>query len=257
MSDGRSVPPDGSIPIGVPRPGSATSAEPTDAEIGAGLASGDERCLELAFRRWGRLVHRLASRSLGDPLEAEDVTQQVFLAAWRGRGSYRPDRGPVAAWLVGVARYKIADALSDRTRRLSLVAAAAAGARQQAASDGELDRLLDRVVVVDELERLSPVQRDVLTLAYFTDLTQQQIALRTGMPLGTVKAHCRRGLLRMRVRLAPQASAVPMPSAQSSLPSAGRGSRPSGKGSAPNRNGGQARRAPGVHGARGGDHERP
>ncbi|GHD83371.1 sigma-70 family RNA polymerase sigma factor [Streptomyces goshikiensis] len=259
MSDGRSVLPGRSLPTGSrdpSRPGPATSADPTDAEIGAGLASGDERCLELAFRRWGRLVHGLASRTLGDPLEAEDVTQQVFLAAWRGRGSYRPDRGPVPAWLVGITRYKIADALSDRTRRLSLVVEAAAGPQPQAAADGELDRLLDRVVVADELERLSPAQRDVLALAYFADLTQQQIAQRTGMPLGTVKAHCRRGLLRMRVRLAPQASAVPR-APEAGPRTGGRGSGPSGKGSAPNQNGGRARRAPGVHGVRGGgDHER-
>ncbi|WP_327301517.1 sigma-70 family RNA polymerase sigma factor [Streptomyces goshikiensis] len=262
MSDGHSVLPGRSLPTGSrdpswPSPATpATSADPTDAEIGAGLASGDERCLELAFRRWGRMVHGLASRTLGDPLEAEDVTQQVFLAAWRGRGSYRPDRGPVPAWLVGITRYKIADALSDRTRRLSLVVEAAAGPQSQAAAGGELDRLLDRVVVADEMERLSPAQRDVLALAYFADLTQQQIAQRTGMPLGTVKAHCRRGLLRMRVRLAPQASAVPR-APEAGPRTGGRGSGPSGKGSAPNQNGGRARRAPGVHGVRGGgDHER-
>ncbi|MET7529951.1 sigma-70 family RNA polymerase sigma factor [Streptomyces goshikiensis] len=266
MSDGRSVLPGRSLPSGPrapswpdARPSSATSpasADPTDAEIGAGLASGDERSLELAFRRWGRLIHGLASRTLGDPLEAEDVTQQVFLAAWRGRGSYRPDRGPVPAWLVGITRYKIADALSDRTRRLSLVAEAAAGPPPQAAVGGELDRLLDRVVVADELERLSPAQRDVLALAYFADLTQQQIAQRTGMPLGTVKAHCRRGLLRMRVRLAPQASAAPT-APEAGPRTGGRGSGPSGRGSAPNQNGGRARRAPAVHGVRGGgDHER-
>ncbi|MFG2292483.1 RNA polymerase sigma factor [Streptomyces sp. NPDC048603] len=182
----------------LPSPGEAT-----DEEIGAGLAAGDERCLELAYLRWGRLVHALASRTIGDRLEAEDVTQQVFLAAWRGRTGYRPDRGPVGAWLVGIARYKIADALSDRTRRLELVAAATDGARIPAAPGGDPDRLLDRVVVTNELERLPRAQRDVLELAYFGDLTQVQIARRTGMPLGTVKAHCRRGLLRLRVRLAP------------------------------------------------------
>ncbi|MEV7616336.1 sigma-70 family RNA polymerase sigma factor [Streptomyces sp. NPDC089799] len=184
-----------------------------DEEIGPGLAAGDERCLELAYRRWGRLVHALASRTVGDRLEAEDITQQVFLAAWRGRTGYRPDRGPVPAWLIGIARYKIADALADRTRRLELAAAAADGLRPPTGPGGDadrlLDRLLDRAVVTSELERLPRVQRDVLALAYFGDLTQTQIARRTGMPLGTVKAHCRRGLQRMRVRLAPEAATVP------------------------------------------------
>ncbi|MFG2331769.1 sigma-70 family RNA polymerase sigma factor [Streptomyces sp. NPDC048604] len=183
-------------------------AEPTDAEIGVGLADGDERCLELAYRRWGRLVYCLASRTIGDPSEAEDVTQQVFLAAWRGRGGYRPDRGSVGAWLVGIARYKIADALSDRTRRLELAAAAAAGLRPLPAAGGDPDRLLDRVVVTSELGRLPRVQREVLALAYFGDLTQMQIAQRTGLPLGTVKTHCRRGLRSMRLHLAPATPAT-------------------------------------------------
>ncbi|MFD7615107.1 sigma-70 family RNA polymerase sigma factor [Streptomyces sp. NPDC059828] len=198
--------PDRSSLIG--RAASTETAEPTDAEIGVGLAEGDERSLELAYQRWGKLVHCMASRRIGDPLEAEDVTQQVFLAAWRGRSGYRPDRGSVGAWLVGIARYKIADALSDRTRRLEFVSAAAAGLRPLAASGGDPDRLLDRVLLFGELERLPRVQREVLALAYFGDLTQVQIARRTGLPLGTVKAHCRSGLQRMRLRLRSEGSAA-------------------------------------------------
>ncbi len=97
----------------------------SDAAIGEGLVRGDERCLALAYERWGGLVLALATRTLGDAREAEDVTQQVFLAAWHGRAA------PVGArrlpgWLVGITRRKIADALSARTRRLALVAAAGA-----------------------------------------------------------------------------------------------------------------------------------
>ncbi|MFD9729103.1 sigma-70 family RNA polymerase sigma factor [Streptomyces sp. NPDC059072] len=193
----------------------ATSATVTDAvpeavsdeEIGRGLVAGDERCLVLAHRRWGRLVHTLAARALGDPREAEDVTQQVFLAAWRGRAGYRPERGPVPAWLVGITRRKTADALTDRTRRLDLVAAAGAALPPPDGTGEGTEHVLDRVVVTRELARLPRVQRDVLTLAYFGDLTQAQIAHRTGLPLGTVKSHARRGLIRMRHSLV--AGAVP------------------------------------------------
>ncbi|MFB6620432.1 sigma-70 family RNA polymerase sigma factor [Streptomyces sp. NPDC056367] len=173
----------------------------SDEEIGRGLAEGDEGCLALAHHRWGRLVHTLAARALGDPREAEDVTQQVFLAAWRGRAGYRPERGPVPAWLVGITRRKTADALTDRTRRLGLVDAAGAALPPPDGTGEGPERVLDRVVVTQELARLPRVQRDVLTLAYFGDLTQAQIAHRTGLPLGTVKSHARRGLLRMRSRL--------------------------------------------------------
>ncbi|MGW2013509.1 sigma-70 family RNA polymerase sigma factor [Streptomyces sp. NPDC001927] len=179
----------------------ALTAQPTDAEIGAGLARGDEECLALAYRRWGGLVHALAQRTVGDAREAEDITQQVFLAAWRGRHGYRPERGPVPAWLVGIARRKIADALSARTRRTALVAAAGAALAPHRAPVDGADQLLDRIVVTGELARLPSVQRDVLTLAFFGGLTQTQIAHRTGMPLGTVKSHARRGLQRLRLRL--------------------------------------------------------
>ncbi|WP_078945807.1 sigma-70 family RNA polymerase sigma factor [Streptomyces exfoliatus] len=172
----------------------------SDEEIGRGLVRGDEHCLAVAHRRWARLVHTLAVRSLGDPREAEDVTQQVFLAAWRGRAGYRPERGSVPAWLVGITRRKTADALTARTRRLDLAAAAAL--MPATVTDEGPEHVLDRIVVTRELARLPRDQRDVLTLAYFADLTQAQIADRTGLPLGTVKSHARRGLQRMRRSLA-------------------------------------------------------
>ncbi|MFD3492750.1 sigma-70 family RNA polymerase sigma factor [Streptomyces sp. NPDC058690] len=196
---------------------STAPEEPEDDEIGAGLARGDEYCPALFHRRWGGLVHRLASRTIGDSREAEDVTQRVFLAAWRGRRGYRPDRGPVLAWLVGITRRKIADALSARTRRTELVAAVAAALPSYAAVADTPDHLLDHIVVTGELARLPRVQRDVLTLAfafsgYQTQFsgyqTQVQIARRTDMPPGTVKSHARRGLQRLRGRLAVDSAAV-------------------------------------------------
>ncbi|MFF8380014.1 sigma-70 family RNA polymerase sigma factor [Streptomyces sp. NPDC015661] len=169
-----------------------------DDRIARGLVQGDERCLDAAYRRWGRLVHTLAARTLGDHREAEDVTQQVFVAAWRGRANFRPDRGTLPAWLTGIARRKIADALTARTRRTELTAVLGAALEHTGGSPEGPERIIDRVVVTEELARLPRVQRDVLELAYFADLTQTQIADRTGMPLGTVKSHARRGLLRMR-----------------------------------------------------------
>ncbi|MFI1567114.1 RNA polymerase sigma factor [Streptomyces sp. NPDC020490] len=174
-----------------------------ETELVDGFLAGDEACLEVVHRRWGPLVHTLAKRSLGDAREAEDVTQLVFLAAWRGRAGFVPGRGTLPAWLVGIARRKIADALSARTRRTELVAAAGArllltvpdqGARPEAA--------LDRVLLARELERLPAPQRRVLNLAFYDDLTQTQIAELTGWPLGTVKSHARRGLHRLASRLA-------------------------------------------------------
>jgi RNA polymerase sigma-70 factor (ECF subfamily) len=170
----------------------------SDADLAQGLVDGDEECLTAAYRRWGTLVHTLAGRSLGGTREAEDVTQQVFLAAWQGRQGYRPERGAFAGWLVGITRRKIADALSARTRRTDLLAAAGALLGPLDDTYGRPETVLDRVLLRGELARLPASQRRVLHLAFYEDLTQTQIAQRTGWPLGTVKSHSRRGLHQLR-----------------------------------------------------------
>lgn len=175
-------------------------------EIAAGLVRGDERSFAAAYRLWSPLVHTLALRALRDAREAEDVTQQVFLAAWRGRLGYRPDRGPLVGWLVGITRRKTADALSARTRRGELTAAASAAGHCAPAVHGPgPEAALDRVLVAQAMRELPDVQRDMLCLAFYADLTHAQIAERTGVPLGTVKSHVRRGLHRLRRCLEGQA----------------------------------------------------
>lgn len=167
--------------------------------LAAGFVRGDEDSFTLVYRRWGTLVYTLAARSLGDAREAEDVAQQTFLAAWRGRHGYHAVRGPLPGWLVGIARRKIADAHAARSRRTELAAAHAA--REGADAPGTAERpeaALDRVLVTQELRKLPPVQRHILRLAFFDDLTHVQIAERTGLPLGTVKSHARRAILRIR-----------------------------------------------------------
>ncbi|MFJ1967383.1 sigma-70 family RNA polymerase sigma factor [Streptomyces sp. NPDC087903] len=169
-----------------------------DEELAAGFVAGDDACLAAAYHRWGALVYTLARRSLGDAREAEDVTQLVFLAAWRGRGGFVPERGTLSAWLVGITRRKIADALSARSRRAELVAAAGSLMSVHAQeNDSQPDAVLDRVLVGHELAKLPAPQRRVLSLAFYDDLTQTQIADLTGWPLGTVKSHARRGLHRL------------------------------------------------------------
>lgn len=184
----------------------APMADPED-EQALRFVAGDEGGLEAVYRRWSPLVLSLARQSLGDGAEAEDVTQTVFLAAWRGRHGYRPGRGPLPAWLVGIARRKIADALSARTRRTDVAAAAAREPARSPDPSYAQDAVLNRVDVTRELRRLPEAQRRVLCLAFYEDLTQTQIAHVTGWPLGTVKSHARRGLLRLSRTLDAKATA--------------------------------------------------
>jgi RNA polymerase sigma-70 factor (ECF subfamily) len=178
--------------------------EPDDGEVGRRFAAGDERALAWAYERWGPQLYGLAVRALGAGPDAEDVLQQSFVSAWNGRAGYRPDSGPLPAWLVGVCRHKIADAWARRERQRRESDAAVSSARMQPSgvSDPGLDTAVtDRVLVLAELERLGQPQRGILELAFFEDLTHVQIAERTGIPLGTVKSHIRRSLERLRSRL--------------------------------------------------------
>lgn len=178
----------------------AGDEELSDAEVGAGLRHGDLRCFATLYRRTAGLVYSVAARKLGDREEAEDVTQQVFMAAWRGRSGYDPARGPLSAWLVGITRKKTADALTARARR-TLVTTTLAARHDPTHLDVQEERSVHRLMLASSLRGLPTAQGRLVALAYYRDLTHTQIAELTGLPLGTVKSHIRRGLLTLRRRL--------------------------------------------------------
>ncbi|MFI2780070.1 RNA polymerase sigma factor [Streptomyces sp. ALB3] len=193
-------------PDGHTAPPARTTA--TDEDLAQGFAAADERAFAAAYARWRPLVHTLARRSLGDAQEAEDVTQQVFLAVWLGRAGFRPERGPLGGWIVGIARRKIYDALAARARRARLVEAAARtlAVAPPRRTESPPEAALDRVLLTGELTGLPGPQGQVLRMAFYEDLTQVQIAERTGIPLGTVKSHARRGLHLLRHRIGADAA---------------------------------------------------
>ena len=195
----------GTVRVVLPDPTAAAygTVDPDDAEVGRRFAAGDEQALAVAYERWGGQLHGMAVRAFGPGPDAEDVTQQVFVSAWTGRAGYRPEAGPLPAWLVGVCRHKIADAWARRDRHRRVAEAAVADAQAQPTAGGRsLDTsVADRVLLLDELDRLGQPQRGIIELAFFADLTHAQIAARTGIPLGTVKSHIRRTLERLRDRL--------------------------------------------------------
>ncbi|MBD5784745.1 sigma-70 family RNA polymerase sigma factor [Cellulosimicrobium terreum] len=169
--------------------------------LGRRFADGEEDALGEAYRRWSALVHTIALRSLGNRADAEDVTQQVFVAAWRGRHRFDPGRARLPAWLVGITRHTVADAHEARSRVRRSEQAVAASAPNPPVTDDDVRRVADRVVVADALRELGDPGRTILELAFFRDLTHVQIAAELDLPLGTVKSHVRRGLIRLRDRM--------------------------------------------------------
>lgn len=162
------------------------------------LADGSREALSECYRRWGPLVMGIASRSLGSRHDAEDVTQQVFISAWQSRGTLRPSESALPAWLIGIARRRVADEYARRSRATRNTQAVAAQRVAGDEIDESVDRLVDRVLLREAVEQLSEPRRTVLRLAYVEDRTQEDIAARLDLPLGTVKSHMRRGLLQLR-----------------------------------------------------------
>ncbi len=170
------------------------------------FAKGDDRALDAAYRRWSPLVYTLAVRSLGDVPDAEDVTQKTFVSAWIGRATFDPSRARLSAWLVGIAKNKIADTHEARARIRRLQEQVAAVSIPEDWMTEPVD-LADTLLVADEIAQLEPDAQRVIRLAFYDDLTHGEIATRLGLPLGTVKSHIRRSLQRMRTRLeVPRAS---------------------------------------------------
>ncbi len=173
----------------------------TDAAVGVAFADGQEWALEEAYRRWGSLIHALAQRATGSPHDADDIAQAVFVSAWRGRHRYTPDYAALPAWLLGITKRRIADHWDSRTREQRRIDAAGHASESTPATEDSVEKVADRVLIADELARLEQPQRQIMELAFFDDLTHHQIAERLAMPLGTVKSHIRRSLMRLRSRL--------------------------------------------------------
>jgi RNA polymerase sigma-70 factor (ECF subfamily) len=169
--------------------------EPSDSELLRRVGDGDGWAFETLYRRYSRPVFGLALRRLGDRTRAEEAVQETFTSVWRSARTYKPERGPGAPWLYAVARNAIVD--GARTRVDPLVAepeeepAVEAGPAERA----EQSWLAWRVHRA--MEELPANERTVLELAYWSGLSQSEIATRLRIPLGTVKTRTRSGLRRL------------------------------------------------------------
>ena len=171
-----------------------TGGELTDAELLERVGSGDRGAFEELYRRYARPVLGLALRRLGDRGRAEDAVQDAFTAVWRSARSYDPARGAGAAWLYTVARNAIVDGARRRPEPPAEAPdeqAVGAGPDERA----EVSWLAWRVHRA--IEELPENERHVIELAYWSELSQSEIAERLRVPLGTVKTRTRSALSRL------------------------------------------------------------
>jgi len=190
----------------------------TEQLAGAPEAPGDEQCMqELArnrpealkplFARYAPLVFHMALQSL-DPGTAEEIVQDVFLSVWRKSQTFDPKRGAFRPWLLQIAHYRILNELRTRSRRPRLDPDAAERILEQIRDTRDEPaeaawQSYRKDAVRAAVDRLPPAQRQALSLAFFDDLSHDQVAQALKLPVGTVKTRIRTAVHKLRFMLAP------------------------------------------------------
>ncbi len=162
------------------------------------VASGDSTAVNEVLDRYGGLVWSLARRFCANSSDVEDATQEVFIDLWQSARRFDEALASEATFVAMIARRRLIDRFRRSERRrdtASLVSDVAA----TGGNPSDRAELLDDVArISDAMTRLRPEQQQVLKMSIYDGLTHDEIARSTGLPLGTVKTHARRGLIQIR-----------------------------------------------------------
>ena len=176
-------------------------------EVVQRIATGDAKAFASFYDAFSGALYSLAYKILGSAEEAEDVLQTACLRMWDDAVRFDARRGTPFTWAYTITRSKALDRLRLRQRRAQLMEAG--GLQAVAAQTGETPSAEDEVALRERaaavrsaLGTLPEDQREAIELAFFNGLTQQEIAVRLGEPLGTIKARIRRGMMKLRSPLA-------------------------------------------------------
>lgn len=167
------------------------------------VAAGDRRAMQECIERYSKLVWSLALRLSPSRADAEDAVQEIFLALWQNAARFDAERASEVTFIAMIARRRLVDRLRRTGRTAGLDAPDFDPNRLPAADD--LHMLLETTAearrATQALAELPPERRQVVALSVVEGMTQEEIARKTQLPLGTVKSHLRRGLLAVRAAL--------------------------------------------------------
>jgi RNA polymerase sigma-70 factor (ECF subfamily) len=170
------------------------------------VAEGDQQALAALYDGTSKLVFGLVLRILGDRSVAEEVLFDVYTQVWRQASRYDPARGGPLGWITTIARSRAIDRLrSDKPLQQEDELSDTTASRETSAASPETNAALAemREIVRAALDHLSPEQREIIELAYYSGMTQTEIAAHLSLPLGTVKTRTRLAMMKLRDALKP------------------------------------------------------
>lgn len=150
------------------------------------------------MKKYGGLVWSLARRMLRNSDDAEDAVQEIFLDVWKNAAKFDESQSSETTFIAMIARRRLIDRIRFSSRRISADALDEVLTEPVDRADRKMQTSLEANDAVKALNTLRPEQRQVLQLSIVQGLSHQEIANQTGMPLGTVKTHARRGILQAR-----------------------------------------------------------
>ena len=162
------------------------------------IALGNHQAFAELYDLTARRVYGTVLQVLRSPEHAEEVTQEVYAEVWQQAARYSSNKGTVNTWLITIARRRAVDRVRSVSKEI------ARDERYAVAAGPEIDEVWDRATQRQDIERvrsglrsLTDLQTEALTLAYYEDLTQSQIATRLNVPVGTVKSRIRDAMKRL------------------------------------------------------------
>jgi RNA polymerase sigma-70 factor (ECF subfamily) len=184
------------------------STQENDESLLAAIVNGQSAALGTLYDRYARLVFSLAVNMINDEAVAEEITQDVFLQVWKKSATYQNEHGKVAAWLTGITRHRAIDILRRKgSRPEGHLLDWTRMVEEPDLPDGEIpvenqiELKQQGLGIRQAISDLPLEQQQVVEMAYFHGLTQEEIALQTGEPLGTVKTRIRLAMQKLRNQL--------------------------------------------------------
>jgi RNA polymerase sigma-70 factor (ECF subfamily) len=180
------------------------TAEEPQALLLRRIATQDQQALSEFYDQTAGPLYSVAVRILGDPAEAEEAIQDVFVQIWEKAGAFDATLGAPFHWALTITRHRSIDRLRARLRRARLVEDLQETAVDPPVETAPAQQCLpaeEAATVRSALSNLSPEQRQAIEMAFFGGLTHIEIAEALREPLGTIKARIRRGMLKLRESL--------------------------------------------------------